>query len=57
LITFKLALEVGIKREGRRKGVKVNSLKVDIIPTIIEMPLLNFKKVSISALYYRFRPP
>jgi hypothetical protein len=57
LITFKLALEAGTKREGRRKGVKINSLKVEKIPTIIEMPLLNFKKVSISALYHRFRPP
>jgi hypothetical protein len=57
LITFKLALEVGIKREGQRKGVKINSLKVEKIPTIIEMPLLTFKKVSISALYHRFRPP
>jgi hypothetical protein len=28
LITFKLALEEGIKREGQRKGVKINSLKL-----------------------------
>jgi hypothetical protein len=28
LITFKLALEAGTKREGRRKGVNINSLKL-----------------------------
>ena len=47
-----------VNKRERYKRVKSKKRYTILNPTQIdEMPLLNFKKVSISAHYYRFRPP